>query len=365
ENAGVATLNTPIAGLAAGADTMMDISFRIDSTFQGTTIDNYAEISSATNALSQADEDSTPDGDNTNDAGGQAGSAADDAVDGDGTGTAGDGVASTDEDDHDSEGVTVGQSFDLALTKVLNTGATPGPFVPGSVVTYTIEVTNQGTLDATGIQISDYIPEGMTLSNGFNIGSSCVPDSSLVTTTGGGVYPLPYDAVENPNGDIQPPACNGVPYQYMYTVVNDTFSFEGNLIALDSFQLIGIDGLPEGLDYSCNNANCMSYFGNYSCLSISGIPQDDAGDYHLTINVKAYIGTTQFDLEFPGSVFDGEYILTLNDNCATWTENAGVATLNTPIAGLAAGADTMMDISFRIDSTFQGTTIDNYAEISS
>ncbi|MCP3883553.1 MAG: DUF11 domain-containing protein, partial [Sulfitobacter sp.] len=103
ETGGIATLNTPIASLAAGQQTTVTIILNVDSDYMGTSLVNYAEISAATNALSQADIDSTPDADDTNDAGGQPDSPADDETAGDGTGTPGDGVAGTDEDDHDSE----------------------------------------------------------------------------------------------------------------------------------------------------------------------------------------------------------------------------------------------------------------------
>ena len=59
----------------------------------------------------------------------------------------------------------IGQSFDLALTKVLNTTATPGPFAPGDSVTFSITVFNQGTLDAYDVQLSDYIPNGLILAD--------------------------------------------------------------------------------------------------------------------------------------------------------------------------------------------------------
>ena len=49
---------------------------------------------------------------------------------------------------------------------------------------------------------------------------------------------------------------------------------------------------------------------------------------------------------------------------AAWTDVAGVATLNTPIAALAPGATTMVPITFTIDPAFMGTSITNNAEIS-
>ncbi len=52
--------------------------------------------------------------------------------------------------------------FDLALTKKPKAGQAT-TVKAGDTVTYTIEVLNQGTVDATGITITDYIPAGMTL----------------------------------------------------------------------------------------------------------------------------------------------------------------------------------------------------------
>ena len=56
------------------------------------------------------------------------------------------------------------QTFDLALTKTLNS-CTVTPIVPGGTVTYDLTVYNQGTLDAFNIQLSDYTPTGLTLSD--------------------------------------------------------------------------------------------------------------------------------------------------------------------------------------------------------
>ncbi len=54
--------------------------------------------------------------------------------------------------------------FDLALRKTLATGQSAS-VVAGSNVTFTITVFNQGNVDATNIQITDYIPTGLTLND--------------------------------------------------------------------------------------------------------------------------------------------------------------------------------------------------------
>lgn len=58
--------------------------------------------------------------------------------------------------------MTVSHVYDLALTKVVSSSA---PYIPGEDVTFTIEVTNQGTLPATDIEITDYVPAGLILND--------------------------------------------------------------------------------------------------------------------------------------------------------------------------------------------------------
>jgi uncharacterized repeat protein (TIGR01451 family) len=55
--------------------------------------------------------------------------------------------------------------FDLALAIQLADGSNVGEVAPGSDVTFTITVTNQGNVDATDISLVDYIPAGLTLND--------------------------------------------------------------------------------------------------------------------------------------------------------------------------------------------------------
>jgi len=64
-----------------------------------------------------------------------------------------------DEDDEDTVDLPM-DFYDLALTKILQG---TGPFYPGDTIGFDIEVTNQGTLDADDIQITDYTPAGLIL----------------------------------------------------------------------------------------------------------------------------------------------------------------------------------------------------------
>ena len=129
----------------------------INSDYQGDRLRNWAEISSADNPLDLDDEDSTPNGNNLSEPGETDDLDDDNTIDEDGK----DGG---DEDDHDPAEIMVEQIFDLALRKTVST-ATPAPFFQGSTVTFRLTVFNQGTLDATNVQISDYIPNGLILAD--------------------------------------------------------------------------------------------------------------------------------------------------------------------------------------------------------
>lgn len=98
-------------------------------------------------------------------------------------------------DDEDPELITVEAIYDLALIKE---ETSPGPYVPGDDVSYTITVFNQGTLDAGFITIADYIPAGMTLStsdtNGWAGGPSGTVTNILAGPTAGGA-PITVDIV--------------------------------------------------------------------------------------------------------------------------------------------------------------------------
>ncbi|TXF80701.1 DUF11 domain-containing protein, partial [Neolewinella aurantiaca] len=147
----VADGDLPAGGLAPGTTASVEVFLTLASPLPaGSTVDNFAEISEATdeNGDEQVDEDSTPD--DMND---------EDVVDNDDID--GNGMEGGDEDDHDIETVTI-QTFDLALTKTLS----PGQSVdvrPGDTIAYTITVINQGDIAADNVLLTDYLPADMSL----------------------------------------------------------------------------------------------------------------------------------------------------------------------------------------------------------
>ncbi|MBP6238077.1 MAG: DUF11 domain-containing protein [Saprospiraceae bacterium] len=159
--ASVANGLLPAPGIAVGASFDIPLILEVASTANANNINNFAEISGVRDTAGNEngdDIDSTPDGDPTNDAGGQIRSDADDYIDGDGTGTPGDGVAATDEDDHD--GATV-RFIDVALVKDISP-ASPPPYSYGSPVTYVITVSNQSNEAVYNVEIEDDLPAGFS-----------------------------------------------------------------------------------------------------------------------------------------------------------------------------------------------------------
>ena len=183
---------TTIPALAAsgqpGDTVVRQIVLEVDADTAAGDHVNYAEIS-----VDDGDDvDSVPDTTDGDDAGGQPDSPADDHTDGDGTGTPGDGVDSTDEDDHDPADVEV-ERFDLALRKSYTSddsvdgNSSDGIVNPGTNVTFTIEVFNQGSKDASNIELVDFVD--LTMWEAF-----AAADNPAGTTSGSVSLPFTWSA---------------------------------------------------------------------------------------------------------------------------------------------------------------------------
>ena len=153
---GTATYATDLV-IAAGASETIMVAMTVDSYVNDTTnaMVNWAEISDDNGAGFGGDVDSTADADNFN-TDGETDDLDDDGVINE------DGTNGGDEDDHDPAVLIIGDVYDLALTKALST-TTPGPFVPGSTVSFDIQVSNQGNMPASNIEVTDYMPAEFTL----------------------------------------------------------------------------------------------------------------------------------------------------------------------------------------------------------
>ncbi len=166
---GTYTIEGPIA---PGASVIVPLSLVFQSAGTFEDYINYAEVSDFENEFGDSafaedivDADSDPDRDDGNDDGGVpslpgAPTNTDDYVDGNGYapgGAPGQDVAAEDEDDHDP--LLLG-FVDLALTKVVQGS---GQIEPGQPITFTITITNQGTIPSGSVTVTDYIPSGFVL----------------------------------------------------------------------------------------------------------------------------------------------------------------------------------------------------------
>ena len=174
-----------IPSLLAGDSITISLKLTIDPTFQGDSLINNAEITDANNALGQIDQDSTLGMFGTND----------DTSELDTDNDVNDNPDNpNDADQYDPALVTVAQTYDLALIKVVDES---GPFEPGDTVSFKIYVYNQGTLNASNIVVEDSIPTGTTLLTGGDF-TEVTPDSvvaSIPTLLAGETDSLSIDLI--------------------------------------------------------------------------------------------------------------------------------------------------------------------------
>lgn len=116
--------------------------------------------------------------------------------------------------------------------------------------------------------------------------AQCTPDAQF---TAPGIYP---DSATN-----MMPAYETVAYSQTITnvVPADTCVViifpPCTSLTLDSVVVESLTGLPAGLTFQCDNAECQYPGGQTGCAIISGTPPSgSAGTYPLTIQLSAYVG---------------------------------------------------------------------------
>ncbi|MCB9290108.1 MAG: DUF11 domain-containing protein [Lewinellaceae bacterium] len=329
QNGGVASYNTPIASLAPGASVTVEIDFVVSAGFGGTSTVNYAEISGAFNGSGLSDEDSTP----------------------------GNGSSGANEDDYDGAAISISvvPQFDLALSKTVST-STPGPYYAGSPVTFKLTVTNQGNVAAQSIQLWDYLPPALTLSDAG-------------WTQNGGVA-----SYNTPIASLAPGASVTVEIDFVVSAGFGGTSTVNYAEISGAFNGSGLSDEDSTPGNGSSGANEDDYDG--AAISISVVPQFDLalsktvststpGPYYAGSPVTFKLTVTNQGNVAAQSIQLWDYLppaLTLSD--AGWTQNGGVASYNTPIASLAPGASVTVEIDFVVSAGFGGTSTVNYAEIS-
>ncbi|QQS29845.1 MAG: DUF11 domain-containing protein [Sphingobacteriales bacterium] len=353
---GDGTASYTIAGpIAQSTSTTVTIALQVGATFQGTSLTNVSEISEAYDGDGNPgdDIDSTPDTNPDNDTNG-----GNDVTDN----------SNGDEDDHDPETIEVHQEFDLALIKQLS-GGQPSLVNQGDIVNYTLTVYNQGTLTATNVTITDYIPVGMTLSdanwtdNGdgtasYTIAGPIAQSTSTTVTialqvgatfqgtslTNVSEISEAYDGDGNPGDDIDStPDTNPD---------NDT---NGGNDVTDNSNGDEDDHDPETIEVY--QEFDLALIKQLSPGQPSLVNQGDIVNYTLTVYNQGTLTATNVTIT--------DYIpvgMTLSD--ANWTDN-GDGTASYTIAGpIAQSTSTTVTISLQVGATFQGTSLTNVSEIS-
>ena len=170
--------------LAPGADTTLIIDVVVVPCEGPDSYTNVTEIVDATdeNGNPVDDVDSMPDDNPNDDAGGNVDDSTNDQTDGNGV---------DDEDDHDPAIIEI---FDLALEKEL---ATTPPYAYGDLLVFDITIENQGNVDATQIQVVDYIPAGYSYDpmEAINVANGWGPGPNPTTTIAGPLAPTEFATV--------------------------------------------------------------------------------------------------------------------------------------------------------------------------
>lgn len=120
-----------------------------------------------------------------------------------------------------------------------------------------------------------------------NLNAQCTPDLSIKTS---GVYPLTLPAAKVGQ------AYSEVLQFYVTKDTSISIPIFGNVDAtIDSFSILKVIGIPNGMSFQCNTSNCTIAGGTNGCAKVSGTPTQK-GTYPLQIVLKiraTAIGFTQ------------------------------------------------------------------------
>jgi uncharacterized repeat protein (TIGR01451 family) len=383
-------------GLAPGASTTIDIFLRLNNPLPaGVQVDNFAEISDATdeNGDEQTDDDSELDN-NPDD---------DDLTEDNETGGDGD-IPGEDDDDHDVASITTA-IFDVALIKELADGQSSS-VEPGDTVAYTITVFNQGDIAADNIEISDYIPSDMMFEAGAGDGTtdnatigwvlSTTPDGDVATTTltiDGGLQPGTSTTVDiylTLNSPLLPPGTVIDNFAEISGATDDTGDEQEDIDSdldadpndddLTEDNETGGDGSIPGEDDDDHDVASITIEGfDLALLKVladdqpSLVRPGDTLHYRIRVINQGMIAADQIEIVdyLPA---DGALIyqggVAGNDD-AGWSLNGDgnpIRTLSVANGGLTAALEPGEEVEVSIFLTLNnplpaGTTVDNFAEI--
>ncbi len=364
----VANTLLPAGGLAPNSSVQVVIILEVDqNAAQGDSIDNFAEISSATDDEGMVidDVDSTLDDDNTND-----GVPDDNTTDG----------SNNDEDDHDIESIEINY-FDLALTKSVASGQATS-VAPGDDVNYTFTVYNQGTIPADNITIIDYIPACMEL-NDTNWQASGDNAEYTISVANGDLDPgglLPGESVQvNITLQVLGSADHSCDLTNAGEISNQTDD-EGNPIEdqdstpdTNNDDTIGGDDIIDGLNGDEDDHDPASIDLLMADLAlIKTLSAGQSGSVAVGQDVTFDITVTNQGSIAADNITIADYLdpcMSLNDADWTGTNPAyytiSVANMDLPAGGLLPDQTVTVSITVSIDCAPESGQLENVAEIES
>ena len=347
--------------IAEGEFTSVPISFVIQACTESDAWKNTGEISGSEDQFgtdtTKDDTDSDADDDPNND-----GDMTDNVVDNE----------NGDEDDSDFEVIEV---FDLAQIKQ---AVTPGPYTYGSTIEYAITVYNQGNVPATNIQITDYIPAGLVFDPVINstwTGTAPLVNTSIPETLLPGdstVVFLQLTLVKDDNGNAD------------YTNISEISAAQDTtgMTPVDADSAPDNDpendGDPENDDIDNANGDEDDHDPHtvevFDLALIKKLTDNQRANVFRSntvayqLNVYNQGNVTAYNIQLTDYIPNG-LLFSTAANTSLLTGNANDWALQNPnavytIDSLAALDSISIFMNFRVDPTFRGEFILNFAEIS-
>ncbi len=321
-----------IGTLAPNETAIINVTYQIDPTFMGMVLNNNAEIT-----IDDGDDiDSDP----------QSGFDTDDL---------GDGIA---DDDEGTVMVMVGQVYDLSLTKTVISN---GPYFPNGTLTYQITLSNDGTLDASNVEVTDTPPSGLTYV------SSNAATNANVTETSNGVFVV--SALSAQSTEVIE-----VSYQidgdFMGTTISNNVQItadDGDDTDSDPDSDDTVDDLDDGLpddDEDSEIVNVGQVFDLELTKNVVGPTTKTLGSevtYAIAITNAGSLNATNIniaDAPGPGLIY-------VSSNAATLVNVTETSPGNWTLSSLASMGVETIEVTYQIDPNYTGMTATNQAEITS
>ena len=235
--------------------------------------------------------------------------------------------------------------------------ATPGPYVAGSAVTFRLTVTNQGNVAAQSIQLWDYLPAGLVLSD------NTWTQNGGIASYNGGIASLAPGASQTVEADFTVAPGFGGTQVVNFAEISAAFNSAG-LNDSDSTPGNGASGPNEddydsaGIQVSPDPVFDLALRKQLKTTVTPG-PFSPGSPVIFSITVINQGNRDAYNVEVTDYLASG---LVLNDGAWAQAGTMATRTIAGPIA--ANGGTATIDISFLIEPGFVGNTILNYAEIS-